>query len=92
MECTVDNLQQTGDTDAPIMRASVIEVDMLMYAAIVGQVPQIVPVASRPPMLPMPPRVEVRAEPNWSPIVLNIHLRAAYRQNPLLLATPEIAA
>jgi len=75
-----------------LMRASVIEVDLLMYGAIVGQVPQIVPVMD--PLLAPPPEQlrETRAEPTWSPIVLNFHLRAAYRQNPLMLATPEIAA
>ena len=75
-----------------LMRASVIEVDLLMYGAIVGHVPQIVPVID--PLLAPPPEQlrETRAEPTWSPRVLNFHLRAAYRQNPLMLATPEIAA
>jgi hypothetical protein len=80
------------EVDLPPMRASVIEVDMLMYAAIVGRVPQIVPVVNEfmaPPSLPRP---QLPAEPTWSPIILNIHLRSTYRQNPLMLATPEIAA
>ena len=98
----MDDLQQSensnalivipDETDSPPMRASVIEVDMLMYAAIVGNVPQIVPVVNEfmaPPLLPRP---EIPAEPTWSPIILNIHLRSTYRQNPLMLATPEIAA
>ena len=90
----MDDLQQCDDSAplAPLIRASVIEVDMLMYAAIVGQVPQIVPVnqISATPIVVARP-VET-PEPTWSPIVLNIHLRASYRQNPLMLTTPEIAA
>ena len=79
------------EPERSMMRASVIEVDLLMYGAIVGRVPQIVPVMDQ--LLAPPEQLrEMRAEPTWSPIVLNLHLRAAYRQNPLMLATPEIAA
>jgi len=90
----VDDLQpcDTSGALAPLMRETVIEVDMLMYAAIVGHVPQIVPVdqfLTAPIVVARPAETP---EPTWSPIILNIHLRAAYRQNPLMLVTPEIAA
>ncbi len=93
-ESAVEDLQQCDDSAslAPLMRASVIEVDMLMYAAIVGQVPQIVPVEQISATPIVVARPVATPELAWSPIILNIHLRAAYRQNPLMLATPEIAA
>jgi hypothetical protein len=99
MESAVDEIQPSHEltcvaqeSERSLMRASVIEIDLLMYGAIVGRVPQIVPVMD--PFLAPPPEQlrEIRAEPTWSPIVLNFHLRAPYRQNPLMLATPEIAA
>jgi hypothetical protein len=99
MESSVDESQPSYDlvhvpqsTQRSLIRASVIEFDLLMYSAIVGQVPQIAPLMDS--FLAPPPEQfrQDRPEPTWSPFVLSFHLRAAYRQNPLLLATPEIAA
>lgn len=65
------------------------EVNMALYAAIVGKVPQIDPTAG--PVL-APPAPDLRPQRPWSPIVLSIYLREAYRQSTLKLTRPEIAA
>jgi hypothetical protein len=64
-------------------------VNLAMYAAIVGKVPQIDPEA---PDVLSPAGPAPRLQRPWSPVVLSIYLRDAYRQSALKLTKPEIAA
>jgi len=66
------------------------EVNMALYAAILGKTPEIDPNAGSP--LAPRPTVETRPQRLWSPIVLSIYLRQAYRQGAHKLTKPEITA
>ncbi len=64
------------------------EANMALYAAIVGRRPEIDPTAGDALAPPPPPR----PQRSWSPILLSIYLRDAYRNGTSKLTRPEISA